>query len=490
VGGFGPEASAELYDPVTGAWQLTGSMSTPRQQHTATLLPNGKVLIAGGCCFPTSAELYDPSSGTWTVTGSTQSAHNSATATLLNNGKVLLVGGDGSVGSSLVAELYDTATGTWTLTGSPNSGRIGHTATLLDDGRVLVAGGGASNIDTQSWQSAELYDPTTGTWSFTGSMANAREDGHTATLLPTGKVLVAGGFSPSVSFLASAELFNPATGTWTSAGAMSIPRVAHTATSLQNGMVLVAGGGSTGTEVGSTSADLYDTASNTWSLTGSMSARHSSHTATRLQNGEVLVAGGGVNGSFTAAAELFTPPTKAAPPTCLVAALIPGPPTQLQVAVEAEGGLASLVVTEASNASVIVQTFSPGTTDTVLVTATKLDQTTGSSVTFEATDQAGATTDCDPALLSVGREAGLPRSVTLHHVARAESWVMIRNGTPGVTELRLRVNGHSFVMDKLTDGQTRTLDVSAAMRKGERNTITVQAIGPRGSRATVLVSDH
>jgi hypothetical protein len=149
-----------------------------------------------------------------------------------------------------------------------------------------------------------------------------------------------------------------------------------------------------------------------------------------------------------------------------------------------------VTVTEASNASVDVPTYSPGTTDPVLVTATKLDQSTSSSVALQVIDQSGGITDCDPALISIGRESGVPRSVTLHQVARGESQVTIRNGLPGLTDLRLHVNGHVFIVGNLTDGQTRTVDISAAMRKGERNTITVQALGPRGSSATVLVSDH
>ena len=152
----------------------TGNLVTARFFHTATLLPNGKVLVAGGLhdgSTLASAELYDPASGTWTATGSLATARDHHTATLLPNGKVLVAGGfDGSVALAS-AELYDPASGTWTATGSLATARYGHTATLLPNGKVLVAGG---LTDSGSLASAELYDPASGTWTATGSLATAR----------------------------------------------------------------------------------------------------------------------------------------------------------------------------------------------------------------------------------------------------------------------------------------------------------------------------
>jgi hypothetical protein len=273
-----------------GTWSTTGIMSTARIYHTATLLPNGKVLAAGGQngvgsgkINLSSAELYDPSTGSWSSTGSMNNARRQHTATLLPNGEVLVAGGGGGSLMSL-AELYDPAAGTWSTTGSMSAGRANFTATLLPNGEVLVAGGTNGSSYPSS---AELYDPAAGTWSTTGSMSVGRAN-CTATLLPSGNVLVAGGSSGG-NTSSSAELYDPAAGTWSTTGSMSVGRANCTATLLPSGNVLVAGGSSGGYT--SSSAEVYDPSARTWSLTGSMSANHISDTATLLPNGKVLVAG-------------------------------------------------------------------------------------------------------------------------------------------------------------------------------------------------------
>lgn len=296
-------SSAELYNGTTGTWVSTGSMHVARTLARAIQFPNGLVLVVGGCvndCLSAttrSAELYNPSAGTFTATGSMVQARAEFGVALLTNGQVLVVGGctaydaNGCLAVTAKAEIYNPATGNWKATGALRGARHAMNATRLPNGKVLVAGGATAAMDAIN--SSEVYDPATGMWTLGLKMVTARSD-YASLMLGTGKVLFMGGENTNGVSIRNAELYNPSTGTFTSTGNMTATREEHTAVLLANGHVLVSGGNkkTLTTQTPLSSAELYNPATGTWTTTGSMSSARAGHTSTLLTTGHVVNAGG------------------------------------------------------------------------------------------------------------------------------------------------------------------------------------------------------
>jgi hypothetical protein len=288
--------------PITGRVVSTGSPVAARFSHTATLLPNNQVLIAGGMerngVWLDSAELYDPASGRFTSVGKMGSRRAGAMATLLPNGKVLIAGGsDGSGGSLSSAEIYDPASNTFAAAGTMTSPRAHAVAVLLQDGKVLIAGGSSAG-DNARVATAELYDPATGKFVSTGSMHNVRSY-NAAVQLKDGKVLVIGGIGrgefPNPQIESSAEIYDPAAGRFTPTGSMAVARCKQGVELLPDGRVLVVGGQNSGPNGARlASIEIYDPAA------GKFTSGPETHTkrfklhdgVVTLRNGRVLLASG------------------------------------------------------------------------------------------------------------------------------------------------------------------------------------------------------
>lgn len=308
----------ERYLPATGAFAPAGDLGAKRWAHQATELPDGTVLFTGGLGSSgvlATAQAYDPVTGIRPA-GSMVGARMLHAAAALADGRVLLAGGLPATGSDTYAtasaELFDPATGRFTAAGGMGAPRTGHTATRLADGRILVCGGRDSTCvlgcPQRVWSSAECFDPRTGTFSPVGDMAQARY-GHTATLLPDGRVLVAGGTTPDLpdtDVSAAIEVFDPATGRFDPAGSLLRPRSHHTATLLTDGQILFAGGRTYGEgTLASATLEVHDLAHAQRRLVTSAWTTRYRHTATRLHSGEVILAGGTEGGGGIKLTEAF-----------------------------------------------------------------------------------------------------------------------------------------------------------------------------------------
>lgn len=281
--------SSQIYNETTQTWSTTGDLVVPRAQHQAVVLQSGKVLVAGGASSG-SAELYDPASETWSATGSMADERVGHTLTLLNSGKVFVVGGfgpsDALVGGT---EIYDPQTGVWTAAAPMSRARGDHSATLLPSGKVLIVGGTGlrPGIPSRYYpiEDCVVYDPVLDAWSPTTALAYGLT-GHTATLLPSGRVLVAGGATQNF-YVALAREYDPGSGeAWGDVGAMAGAMASHEAVRLLSGDVLVPNFRN------GESSQVYDPLSKNWNVAGSLTFPRMSYSATLMSSGRVLVVGG------------------------------------------------------------------------------------------------------------------------------------------------------------------------------------------------------
>jgi hypothetical protein len=266
---------------------------------TATLLPSGKVLVAGGIAADTGhsttrAEIYDPGTNAWSAADGMAVQRSGHAAALLPSGKVLVAGGQNASGYIATAELYDPGTDRWTMAAPMEAGYAGPHAAILANGNVLLAGG-----STFGDGRGELYDPAANRWSNAGTAARNTQ---TETRLADGRILTTGQGK-------EAHLYDPATNHWSVAASMLQDRDLPTATSLADGRVLVTGGSTTssGQQLWLTSAEIYDPTSNRWSSAGCMAQARWEHTATLLHSKKVLIAGGDVPSVSLSSVEVFDP---------------------------------------------------------------------------------------------------------------------------------------------------------------------------------------
>lgn len=237
--------NAEIYDADSDSWSVTGQMAHHRLAHSAVVLADGRVLVAGGAFYDLQGnvfdvletELFDPQTETWSAAGAMADDRVAPGLVRLPDGRVLATGGS-------AAEVFDPATLTWSAAAGPTFRREYHVTIRLSDGRILVVGG-SPQANGEAPRFGEIFDPSTGGWSFTATAMSTNRVGAAAVLLGSGRVLVTGGNDSRGRPLASAEIYDPVTDSWTTVNATGEPRSAHRAIVLDDGSVLVTGGTAT-----------------------------------------------------------------------------------------------------------------------------------------------------------------------------------------------------------------------------------------------------
>ena len=362
----GPESGVTLvYDPAADRWAVRAPIPLTQGNDAPVLLADGRVLFSGGvacsgsipvsCSKLNAAQVYDPAADTWTPVAAMPTRHDAHTATLLPDGTVLVAGGNVASGASEaivtnVVERYDPRTNRWSTAAPLAVTRLAHTATLLRDGRVLVAGGlssgaqpGPIRVPTVS-ASAELYDPAADRWTPAASMTDQWRSEcctQTASSLPDGRVLITGTYQPR------AQVYDPAADRWTPTGSMTTARARYSVTPLPDGRVLAVGGDAFSSgecyPCALASTEIYDPVTNTWAGNSPLSGPRVGHHAAATGDGRVLVIGGRnrawwqQDGEYLTTAEIYTPVP--APEACFAETgkCIRGP---FLASWEARGGLA------------------------------------------------------------------------------------------------------------------------------------------------------
>lgn len=472
--GPGPLNSAvEIYDPSTGQWTSAGTLNDARYAFgPPSVLPDGDVLVAGGhdvnVVDYATAELYDPATSQWTFTGSLNTARRYPIQVELANGEVLAA--TGSLGLPTCtrylssAELYNPATGQWTYTGSTLVPRESATAIRLADGRVLMAGGynggGSACTDTDPVDT-EIYDPSTGQWSFAGNLPHGWLGG-TMVLLQDGRVLLVDGNQTGTAAFAEAVIFDPSTGQWSEAATPLLPRSGAAATLLPDGKVLVSQGGQLQSEI-------YDPTTNTWSLDATALGQNSGGQTFLLPDGQVLLAGGADTAGPATTAELYTP---ASSDGDLAIASHAG------LTANATGPSGALLtysppaVTDPDDATAPAPSCSPASgsvfpvgTATVTCTATDHDDSNSpvtTSFTVTVTGAAGQLAALHQAVTGVG-----PGSSLADKIAQAQADVAAGDSTDAISTLTAFINEVTAQSGKsIPSGQASQLITEAQQIQG------------------------